>query len=201
MNDSPEQEQERDTAQSAELDHQFARFFAEHKDNFLRIAMGRLRNVHDADEALMDAAVQMHRKWPRIKAHPNPEALAYTILKAAVADFFRRRARHAEREVPVSGTAYADTPTVDDILALRGYDGLDRALASLAERAPKQAECVRLRYLDEKEFDEIATYLNITKQAATTNVHLGLSDCFRSPGSSRPRSGFERGQCERSYHP
>ncbi|MEV8419184.1 RNA polymerase sigma factor [Streptomyces niveus] len=174
MSDSPEQERE---LASAELDREFADFFAEHKDNFLRIAAGRLRNLHDADEALMDAAVQMHRKWPRIKAHANSIALAHTILGAAVTDFYRRRARHTDREVPVPGpsySAYADTPTVDDILALRGYDGLDRALATLAERAPMQAECVRLRYLGDKEFEEIAACLNITKGAAKTNVHLGL---------------------------
>ncbi|RDG37820.1 sigma-70 family RNA polymerase sigma factor [Streptomyces corynorhini] len=159
------------------LDREFADFFTQHKSGFMRIAAVRLRNMHDADEALMDAAIQMHRKWPRIKAHANPMALAFKILNSAVTDFYRRRARRTGREVPVPGpayTAYADAPTVDDILALRGYDGLDRALASLGERAPTQAECVRLRYLADMDFDEIGKYLNITKGAAKTNIHLGL---------------------------
>ncbi|MFB7275293.1 RNA polymerase sigma factor [Streptomyces sp. NPDC056244] len=168
---------ERDLSQPTALDEEFAAFFTANKNNFMRICASRLRNLHDADEALMDAAVQMHRKWHVIQAHPNPMALAYRILSSAITDFYRRRARLTEREVPVPGTsytAYADTPTVDDILALRGYDGLDRALAKLAERAPMQAECVRLRYLADRDLDEIADCLAITKGAAKTNVHLGL---------------------------
>ncbi|MFE6682579.1 RNA polymerase sigma factor [Streptomyces sp. NPDC057729] len=170
MTDTPEQE-----ARPAELDKAFAAFFARHKDDFLRVAAGRLRNLHDADEALMDAAIQMHRKWPRIEAHSNPIALAYTILNAKITDFYRRRARYADHEVPVGtdSTTYADTVNVDDILMLRGYEPLDRALAELQEHAPKQADCVRLHYLSGMSYDEIAEYLNITKGAAKGNTHLG----------------------------
>ncbi|WP_424864098.1 RNA polymerase sigma factor [Streptomyces sp. MMS24-I29] len=61
-----------------------------------------------------------------------------------------------------------------DLMELRGYDRLDRARAVLQERAPKQAECVRLRYFEEMGFAEIADRLNITPGAAKANVRLGL---------------------------
>ncbi|WP_160311029.1 sigma factor-like helix-turn-helix DNA-binding protein [Streptomyces sp. 150FB] len=177
MNDytgSPERE--RDMAQSA-LDEEFTLFFAKHKTSFLKITASKLRNLHDADEALMEAAAQMHNKWRRIKAHPNPVALAYKILGTATTDFYRRRARLAEREVSVPGTVYttyADKPSVDDLMEMRGYEGLERALASLGERAPLQAECVRLRFLADKDNSEIAAYLTITEGAAKTNISLGI---------------------------
>lgn len=164
-------------SQSADLDEKFTAFFAANKPGFLRLTISRLRNLHDADEALMEAAIQMHNKWPRIEAHSNPLALAYRILHSVTMDFYRSRKRRTGREVSVPGTSYttyADTPTVDDLVEMRGYDGLDRALAALEDRAPKQAECVRLRFYGDKDFDEIAAYLNITKGAAKTNIHLGL---------------------------
>ncbi|MFE2943337.1 RNA polymerase sigma factor [Streptomyces sp. NPDC059255] len=170
MTDSPEQ----DLTRPAGLDREFSDFFTEHKGEYMRIAMSKLRNMHDADEALMDAAIKMHRKWPRIKAHPNPAALAFRIVNMAIIDFYRSRARRTGYEVPVADPVYTDIPTVDDILALRGYDRLDRALASLGECAPTQAQCVQLRYLADMSFEEIGEYLNITKGAAKTNVHLGV---------------------------
>ncbi|WP_405933634.1 RNA polymerase sigma factor [Streptomyces sp. NBC_00827] len=158
----------------ADLPTDFEAFFARHKSEFLRIAGARLRDAHDADEALMEAAVVMYRKWPRVLAHANPIALAHRILETSIIDFYRRRARTADREVTCGELTYADVPTADDLLLLRGHDHLDRALAELDQRAPLQANCVRLRYLAELDFDEIATRLDITRGAAKTNVHLGL---------------------------
>jgi RNA polymerase sigma-70 factor (ECF subfamily) len=163
----------------AELPTDFEAFFARHMSEFLRVAGSRTRDRHDADEVLMEAALLMYRKWPRILAHPNPIALAYRILENAIADFYRRKARTAGREVSYGEFSYADLPTADDLLGLRGHDLLDRALAELENQAPLQAQCVRLRYLAELDFTEIAARLDITANAAKTNVHLGLKKLTR----------------------
>ncbi len=140
----------------------------------MRITMTRLRDHHDADEALMDAAMKMHRKWHRIRGHANPVALAYAILKAATTDFYRARARRQEREIPISGTfltAYADVLPGE---VAENLDKLERALAILEDRAPKQAECLRLSYLANQNVSEIAAHLHITEQAAKVNISLAL---------------------------
>jgi RNA polymerase sigma-70 factor (ECF subfamily) len=167
-------EQDFGVIELAELPTDFEAFFTRYKPEFLRITGARLRDPHDADEALMDAAVVMYRKWSRILVHPNPIALAHRILDSAIIDFYRRRTRMTNREIVYGELTYADVPTVDDLLFLRGHDRLDRALAELDQRAPLQASCVRLRYLTELDFGEIATRLSITPGAAKTNVHLGL---------------------------
>jgi RNA polymerase sigma-70 factor (ECF subfamily) len=156
------------------MDMEFAEFFAEHKDVFARQALNYLRNLHDADDALMDAALAMHRRWPIIKAHPKPLALARRMVKSKCIDFYRAKARRSGQEALVSESGYPAVPTADDLLALRGYDALDRALALLEERAPKQADCVRLRHLDGYEYDEIAEELRISVGAAKSNTSLGL---------------------------
>ncbi|MER6611183.1 sigma factor-like helix-turn-helix DNA-binding protein [Streptomyces sp. NPDC000927] len=93
-------------------------------------------------------------------------------MDATSIDCCRHHARLASREIPCSGLPHA--PTADDLMELRGYDRLDRARTVLQERAPKRAECVRLRYFEEMGFAEIADRLNITPGAAKTNVRLGL---------------------------
>ncbi|MCM2393915.1 RNA polymerase sigma factor [Streptomyces albipurpureus] len=172
MTDSTEQEHS--VMEPAELPVDFEAFFALHKKEFLRVAGSRLRNLHDADEALMEAAVVMYEKWPDILAHANPIACAFSIVNARAIDFYRQRIRRASRELPYDEIAHTDRPTVDDLLILRGHDSLDRALARLEQRAPVQANCVRLRYLADLSFEEVAARLGITKGAAKTNVHLAV---------------------------
>ncbi|MDD1060304.1 hypothetical protein NMG29_19225 [Streptomyces cocklensis] len=122
-------------------------FFRENKPELLRLAVGRLRNLSDADEALMDAALQIHRKWPVVQAHANPMALARRIVKSSCIDYYRRRARRDDRETALPETGYPTAPSADDLLEMRGHERLDHALATLESRAPKQAECVRLKFL------------------------------------------------------
>jgi RNA polymerase sigma factor (sigma-70 family) len=162
------------TPRKSERLAEFEEFFAQHKDGFLRQAVSKLRNLHDADEAVMDAAMKIYEKWHQIRDHADPLNCARKIVHDAAIDFYRKQARRAEREVPYPPNAYAWAPTADDLLEMRGYDRLDRARAALEERAPKQAECVRLRYLDNQDPEDIAEYLNISKGAAKSNVSLGL---------------------------
>ncbi|MFJ1799064.1 RNA polymerase sigma factor [Streptomyces sp. NPDC088180] len=152
----------------------FQDFITQHHHEFMRHAMSRLRNLHDADEAVQIAAVKMHTKWTVIEAHANPPALAMEMVRTSVIDYYRRRARLADREIPLAVSGLPRTPSADDLLELRGYERLDKARAFLEERAPKQAECVRLRFLEERSITEIAEYLNITTNATKTNIHLGL---------------------------
>ena len=159
-----------------QIDAEFAVFLAQHKDVFMRQAINHLQNLHDADEALMDAALTIYRKWSMIRAHPKPLALARTIVKAKCIDFYRSRARRTGQEALGYESGYPAAPTADDLLTLRGYDALEHALSHLEKRAPKQAECVRLRYLEGYEFEEISEELDISKGAVKSNISLGLKN-------------------------
>jgi RNA polymerase sigma factor (sigma-70 family) len=164
---------EHELIEPAELPTDFEAFFAAHKSTFLRTAGSRLRDPHDADEALMEAAVAMYRKWERILAHANPMALANRILSDAITDFYRRRARIADRE-----RSCATPPTSSYLMELRSHDQLDRAMDELEKTAPIQASCVRLRYLVGLEYEDVAHRLGITPGAAKSNVHYGIKKLY-----------------------
>lgn len=148
----------------------FEAFFIQHQPQFLKIARARLRDRLDAEDAVQEAAVKIHRKWERILAHPNPSAMAYRILQQTLIDFYRRQARIALREE----TARPDPPSAAYIMELGGHDLLDAALDELEKSAPVQASCVRLRYLAQLPYDDVARYMDISPGAAKTNVSLAL---------------------------
>ncbi|MGX4694688.1 RNA polymerase sigma factor [Streptomyces sp. JNUCC 63] len=66
---------------------------------------------------------------------------------------------------------------------------MGRALAELEQRAPVQASCVRLRYLAELDFADIAARLDITPGATKAKVHLGLKNLNRLIGLPDPGKG------------
>ncbi|MEV2255914.1 sigma-70 family RNA polymerase sigma factor [Streptomyces sp. NPDC050147] len=145
-------------------------FIRDHMPEFMRIAVQRLRNLHDADDAVMEAVLQIHAKWPRVEAHANPSALAKRMVHNAAVDFYRKRSRHDARHTTIVDRAI----DADTLMEMRGYAPLDDAWAVLAERAPRQAECIRQRYYEGKTNTEIATDLNIAPNSVATNIHLGL---------------------------
>ncbi|MFE2736250.1 RNA polymerase sigma factor [Streptomyces sp. NPDC059349] len=167
-------EQGRDLIEPAELPDDFESFFARHEKEFLKAAASRVRDFHDAQDVVLEAGAKIYRKWPRVKAHANPIALAHRILNIEVANFYRRRARIDGKETPYGELSYADLPTGDDLLLLGEHEELDQALAQLEERAPVSAACVRLRFLAELSYGEVAAALDITYGSAKTNVCKGL---------------------------
>ncbi|WP_037632861.1 RNA polymerase sigma factor [Streptomyces erythrochromogenes] len=147
------------------LDPRGEDFIREHWDMFMGIATYSLRNPHDAEDAVMDAMVIMHRKIERILVHPKPLALALRILNHAIIDFLRRAARLSGNERPV-----AELPTTSYLMELGRYDRLDRAMEDLAAIAPLQAQCLQLYDLLGLSYAQIAQALGITETAAKTNA-------------------------------
>jgi RNA polymerase sigma factor (sigma-70 family) len=162
-------ELEPDLVHPAKLPPCFEAFFAQHQRMFLALAASRLRDRRDAEEAVMEAGLRMHAKWERLLSHANPMALAFKILNGVVCDFYRRQAHYYSREHIV-----AIPPDIPYLQELRSHEQLDRAMDKLEKNAPIQANCVRLRYLVELPYEQIAQWLNTTPGAARASVHLGL---------------------------
>ncbi|MGW4438091.1 RNA polymerase sigma factor [Streptomyces sp. NPDC004596] len=143
-------------------------FFREHMDTFMRIALYRLRNRHDAEDAVMNAVLTMHRKIERIRAASNPTALAIKMLQNSVTDYARRSVRRADHEHLVP-----ELPTSTTLMELGRYDQLDRAMETLEVLSPLQAQCVQLHFLFELPYAQVAEIAGITVNAAKTNAHRG----------------------------
>ncbi|CAL9675201.1 RNA polymerase sigma factor [Streptomyces sp. enrichment culture] len=150
------------------IDPQNELFFRDHMDTFMRIAVYRLRNRHDAEDAVMNAVLIMHRKIERIRAADNPTGLAIKMLQNSITDYSRRSIRLATHEHLVP-----DTPTSSTLMELGRYDQLDRAMEALEVLSPLQAQCVQLHFLCELPYAQVAEIAGITANAAKTNAHRG----------------------------
>ncbi|MEU2228628.1 sigma-70 family RNA polymerase sigma factor [Streptomyces sp. NPDC018347] len=152
----------------SEIDPQGELFFQEHLDTFMSIAMYRLRNVHDAEDAVMNAAVTMCRKIERIRVASNPTGLAIKMLQDSITGYYRRSVRRADYEHLVS-----DIPTSSHLMELGRYDQLDRAMEALEVLSPLQAQCVQLHDLAGLPYAQVTEIAGITENAAKTNAFRG----------------------------
>ncbi|MFB7600807.1 RNA polymerase sigma factor [Streptomyces sp. NPDC056160] len=150
------------------IDPQGERFFREHMDLFMRIATYRLRNPHDAEDAVMNAVLNMHQKIERIRAAANPTGLAIKMLQDSITDYSRRSVRRSDCEHLVP-----QMPMSSYLMELGRYDRLDRAMEALETLSPLQAQCVQLHALGELPYAQVAEIVGITESTAKTNAFRG----------------------------
>ncbi|MFE5197916.1 RNA polymerase sigma factor [Streptomyces sp. NPDC056601] len=174
MSEADAYDQEGPVAQPTH-DASFDRFFRQHKDNLLRYLVARTRNLFDADEILMTAAIRIYQRWAYIEASADPLGLVRKIVHDYWVDHYRHQARHAGREILAGDLQpfISDGGTVDELLKLRGYEELDEAMATLERTAPTQARCIRLHYLEDLPPTEIAKRTGSTPSAVRTNLSKG----------------------------
>ena len=115
------------------------------------------------EELAQEAFVSLHRHWGRVADYDDPPAAWVRRVAANLASSSRRRvgreARALLRLRSVPSTPLLDLPEEAD----RYWDAV-RALPA------RQAQCVALRYLEDRPVDEIAKILGIA--ASTVRVHL-----------------------------
>ncbi len=126
--------------------------------------------VHEAYLKLVDQR--------RVHWHNRSQffAIAAHLMRRILVDHARRRLalkRGAGARVPIDGIEAAAAPEYVDVLAL------DAALARLAERYPRQAQLVELRFFGGLTGDEIAAVLGIAPISVKRDWALARAWLFR----------------------
>jgi RNA polymerase sigma-70 factor (ECF subfamily) len=114
-----------------------------------------------AEELAQDAFVSAFRHWDRISRYDDPAAWVRRVVANLATSTLRRRAREARALARLAGRPKLEPPP------LPVDDGFWRAVRALPRR---QAQCIALRYLEDRSVDDIATVLGISP--ATVRVHL-----------------------------
>ena len=117
-----------------------------------------LKSRGQEDRALLAA----HRKWADLAEYDDPGAWVRRVVANRSASVWRRRSRELRamsrlRARPVEVVGALDAPADEFWDAVRALP-------------PRQAQCVALRYLDDRDVREIAEILEIAP--ATVRVHL-----------------------------
>ena len=136
----------------------FESFYAEHRDGVFRFLLRRVGRER-ADDAFQETFLRALRGYDRLTHAGNLRAWIFTIAARVAADEFRRaRPQPLAREEGVEPRrpAYAEVEHLAD------------------ELPPKERAAVVLRYAYDLEYEEIATALGSSEEAARQAASSGV---------------------------
>ena len=131
-----------------------------HGDELLAHAR-RMTDDQSAEDVLQDALLRALRAYPRLRHADHLRAWLYRVTTTTALDLHRQR----RREIPT------EEPPVQAVEA--EYD--DGAFESLiATLAPTARDALRLRFVDDLDYDRIAAELGTSPEAARQRVSTAV---------------------------
>ena len=160
----------------------YADFARTHLPWLARTAAALTGSRHTGDDAAQEALVRAYVHWRRVSAADDPRAYLRRILVRCVLDAARRSSR---REVPTERPLDGAAPDVSGTHA--EADRLARALRLLA---PRQRQCVVLRFVEDLDVRQTAELLGIsegTVKSSTFQAVTALRKTLSENGFEEPR--------------
>jgi len=157
-----------------------ATLYSQFSPLLMRLCLGLLGDLQDAEEVTQDAFVYALRNLKRFDA--SRSAFSSWLYTIAISRCRNKRRRKLLVQLPLELLS-AETPKrqdrlVETVLARRGVrDQVWRALQSLR---PHLREAVALRYLGEMRYKEIGEVLDCNPKTAESRVRLGLDELRQS---------------------
>jgi len=142
----------------------FNELYSRYKGKVYGYLMCRLNNKAAADEVYQNIFLKLHRT--RVIYDPKylfPKWL-FTIVTTSLIDTYRSMGRHKMEELPENISANCETASSIDIEV------------KLDKLSTDEASVIKLRYYDDKSFEEIAKILN----TSPSNVRQKVSRAVRS---------------------
>ena len=140
---------------------QFEAFFRSEYRGVLSILIGLVGRHSVAEELTQEAFLRAHRNWPKLSAHPNPEAWIRRVAINLSNSWMRRRGAEARALLRLSGP-HRDAIVLPESAA-DWWEGIRRLPA-------RQAQCVLLFYVEDRSVDDIAEILGLA--SGTVKAHL-----------------------------
>ena len=133
-----------------------------HGDELL-VHARRMTGDANAEDVLQDALLRALRAYPRLRHADHLRAWLYRVTTTTALDHHRARRREVLTDEP------PDVGTTDDVAALDG--GFEALIAPLPETA---REPLRLRFVEDLDYDHIAGRLGCSPQAARQRVSTAV---------------------------
>jgi RNA polymerase sigma-70 factor (ECF subfamily) len=140
----------------------FEEFFRSEYRRVVGLALALCGRPAVAEELAQDAFVSAYRHWDRVAGYDDPGAWVRRVVVNLATSALRRRSREVR-----ALTRFASRREPEQALLAVDDDEFWKAVRALPRR---QAQCVALRYLEDRTTEEIAVILAIA--APTVRVHL-----------------------------
>lgn len=140
----------------------FSSLIDAHGDELLSHAR-RLAGDEHAEDVVQDALLRALRAYPRLRRADHLRAWLYRVTTNVAMDLHRSQRREVLAPAPADGVAAPADP--------EGLDGFEDLIARLPDGA---RAALRLRFVDDLEYEVIATRLGCSPAAARQRVSSAL---------------------------
>lgn len=140
----------------------FEEFFRSEYRRVVGLALVLCGRAAIAEDLAQDAFVSAYRHWDRVGGYDDPGAWVRRVVVNLATSALRRRSREVR-----ALTRLASRREPEQAALVGDDDEFWRAVRALPRR---QAQCVALRYLDDRSTEEVAVILGIA--VPTVRVHL-----------------------------
>ena len=167
--------------QDGRLDQAFEQLLAAYRSKVYRLALGFVRNPADAEDLAQEAFVRLWRALPTYDGRASFSTWLYVIARNACLSELRRRGLR-----PVTAIGDAGEPAVAS-----GGPSAEARLdcEALVDTLPEpQRHVVRLFYLEEKSYEQVAAMLDMPVNTVRSHLHRArkrLAQANAATGESR----------------
>ncbi len=155
----------------------------EHRARIFRLARSLTHSNADAEDLAQTALVRALQQGQVACNAEQAKAYVLRIVRNLAIDQARARARVVVE--PWSTLPEGPEAELLEDLVVRAHDDDHVPRAALAELAPQHREVLRLRFLEELGYDQVAMALDVTEHAARQRVYRALQ-ALRTAIQPRP---------------
>ena len=127
------------------------------------------------EELAQEALLSAFRHWDRISRYDDPGAWARRVVVNLATSAWRRRVREARA---LGRLRRSREPTAELVVGDTEFWAAVRALPR------RQAQCVALRYLEDRSIADIAVVLGIAEPTVRVHLHAGRKELARRLGET-----------------
>lgn len=154
---------------AADVDRLVVRLFDEEGHSLVRLARLFVDDRNAAEDLVQEAFIRLARAGSRIQDATKAAAYLRSIVLNLARDHNRRGLVSLRHQLPFDDRR----ASVEDEVTL--LDEQRSVIEALRELAPRQRDCLVLRYYHELGIDDIATTLGLSRNSVKTHLQRGLA--------------------------
>jgi RNA polymerase sigma factor (sigma-70 family) len=152
----------------ADVDAFVAAMFHQHGRGLVRMVRLLVDDRNAAEDLVQEGFIRLARSARRIDDERKAAAYLRSIVLNLARDHNRRGLVSLRHQLPLDG---ARASVEDEIVLTEEHQAVVDALRDLA---PRQRDCLMLRYYDELGIDEIADTLGVSRNSVKTHLGRGM---------------------------
>ena len=165
---------------AVDVDRLVARLFHEEGHSLVRLARLFVDDRNAAEDLVQEAFIRLARSATRIQDQDKAAAYLRSIVLNLARDHNRRGFVSLRHQLPFDD----HQASIEDRIDVQ--DDQRRVLEQLRELAPRQRDCLVLRYFHELGIEEIARTLGLSPNSVKTHLKRGLAAMERRLGEPEP---------------